>query len=258
MGLEGLGAVVTGGGRGIGSAIARALADAKVRVVVAARTSSEITAVAEAIAADGGSAYALECDVTDETSVARLAMLAHDRLGAIDILVNNAGIALSALVHKTSLQDWNRQFAVNATGTFLCTRAFVPHMVERGWGRIINIASVAGVTGDQYVSAYSASKHAVLGLTRSVAAEVVRHGITVNAICPGYVDTAMTDASIARIKAKTGRSNADALEAILATTPQHRLIHPTEVAHMVLSLCHEEAGSINGEAIVIDGGHLRA
>ena len=258
MGLEGLGAVVTGGGRGIGSAVARALADAKVRVVVAARTSSEITAVAEAIAADGGSAYALECDVTDETSVARLAMLAHDRLGAIDILVNNAGIALSALVHKTSLQDWNRQFAVNATGTFLCTRAFVPHMVERGWGRIINIASVAGVTGDQYVSAYSASKHAVLGLTRSVAAEVVRHGITVNAICPGYVDTAMTDASIARIKAKTGRSNADALEAILATTPQHRLIHPTEVAHMVLSLCHEEAGSINGEAIVIDGGHLRA
>ena len=227
MGLEGLGAVVTGGGRGIGSAIARALADAKVRVVVAARTSSEITAVAEAIAADGGSAYALECDVTDETSVARLAMMAHDRLGAIDILVNNAGIALSALVHKTSLQDWNRQFAVNATGTFLCTRAFVPHMVERGWGRIINIASVAGVTGDQYVSAYSASKHAVLGLTRSVAAEVVRHGITVNAICPGYVDTAMTDASIARIKAKTGRSNADALEAILATTPQHRLIHPT-------------------------------
>ena len=131
-------------------------------------------------------------------------------------------------------------------------------MVERGWGRIINIASVAGVTGDQYVSAYSASKHAVLGLTRSVAAEVVRNGITVNAICPGYVDTPMTDATIARIRAKTGRSESDALEAILATTPQHRLIHPTEVAHMVLSLCHEEAGSINGEAIVIDGGHLRA
>jgi NAD(P)-dependent dehydrogenase (short-subunit alcohol dehydrogenase family) len=258
MRLEGLGAVVTGGGRGIGAAVARALADEKVRVVVAARTSGEITAVADAIADDGGSAYALECDVTDETSVARLAMLARDRLGAIDILVNNAGIALSAPVHKTSLQDWNRQFAVNATGTFLCTRAFVPQMVERAWGRIINIASVAGVTGDQYVSAYSASKHAVLGLTRSVAAEVVRHGITVNAICPGYVDTAMTDASIARIRAKTGRSNADALEAILATTPQHRLIHPTEVAHMVMSLCHEEAGSINGEAIVIDGGHLRA
>lgn len=258
MGLEGLGAVVTGGGRGIGAAVARALADEKVRVVVAARTSNEITAVAEAIADDGGSAYALECDVTDETSVARLAMLARDRLGAIDILVNNAGIALSAPVHKTSLEDWNRQFAVNATGTFLCTRAFVSQMVERRWGRIINIASVAGVTGDRYVSAYSASKHAVLGLTRSVAAEVVRHGITVNAICPGYVDTAMTDASIARIRAKTGRSNADALEAILATTPQHRLIHPTEVAHMVLSLCHEEAGSINGETIIIDGGHLRA
>ncbi len=257
MGLEGLGAVVTGGGRGIGAAVARALADEKVNVVVAARTSSEIVAVAEAIAADGRSAYALECDVTDETSVARLAMHARDRLGGIDILVNNAGIARSAPVHETSLQDWNRQLAVNATGTFLCTRAFVPQMVERGWGRIINIASVAGVTGDQYLSAYSASKHAVLGLTRSVAAEVVRHGITVNAICPGYVDTAMTDASVARIKAKTGRSEADALEAILATTPQHRLIQPTEVAHMVLSLCHEEAGSINGEAIIIDGGHLR-
>ena len=258
MALEGLGAVVTGGGRGIGAAVAQALADEKVRVVVAARTSREISAVAEAIVAEGGSAYALECDVTDETSVARLAMLARDRLGAIDILVNNAGIALSAPVHKTSLEDWNQQFAVNATGTFLCTRAFVPGMVERGWGRIINIASVAGVTGDQYVSAYSASKHAVLGLTRSVAAEVVRNGVTVNAICPGYVDTPMTDATIARIQAKTGRSESDALEAILSTTPQHRLIHPTEIAHMVLSLCHEEAGSINGEAIVIDGGHLRA
>ncbi len=257
MRLEGLGAVITGGGRGIGAAVATALAEEKVRVVVASRTLSEVNAVAESIVASGGTAYALECDVANEASVGRLATLARDRLGTIDILVNNAGVALSSAIHQTTLEDWNRLFAVNATGTFLCTRAFVSGMVERGWGRIINIASVAGVTGDRYISAYSASKHAVLGLTRSVAAEVARQGVTVNAICPGYVDTPMTDASVARIQEKTGRTESEALDAILATTPQRRLIRPSEVAHMVVSLCHEEATSINGEAIILDGGHLR-
>ena len=169
----------------------------------------------------------------------------------------NAGVQSSAPVIDLPLEEWERVLRVNATGTFLCTRAFVSGMVERGWGRIINIASVAGVTGDRYISAYSASKHAVLGLTRSVAAEVARQGVTVNAICPGYVDTPMTDASVARIQEKTGRTESEALDAILATTPQRRLIRPSEVAHMVVSLCHEEATSINGEAIIIDGGHLR-
>ncbi len=258
MPLEGKHAVVTGGGRGIGAAIAAALAQLGVTVLVTARTTREIQEVADAINDDGGTAFAVSCDIIREDSVQQLATAAFDRLGAVDILVNNAGIAHSSPIGKIQLNDWNQLFAVNATGSFLCLRAFVPGMMERGWGRVVNIASVAGVTGDRYVSAYSASKHAVLGLTRSVAAEVAARGVTINAICPGYVDTAMTEASVNRIREKTGRSASDALAAILATTPQGRLISPAEVAHMAVSLCHDDAAGINGEAIIMDGGHLRA
>ncbi len=174
----------------------------------------------------------------------------------MDILVNNAGIAHSAPLIRTDLGDWNRLLAVNATGTFLCTRAFLPGMIERGWGRVVNVASVAGLAGARYIAAYAASKHAVIGLTRSAAAEVAERGVTVNAICPGYVDTPMTTESLRRIAEKTGRSEAEALDAILAGTPQRRLIEPDEVAHAVISLCAEAARGINGQSIVIDGGEL--
>jgi NAD(P)-dependent dehydrogenase (short-subunit alcohol dehydrogenase family) len=166
-------------------------------------------------------------------------------------------VAWASAVSKTNVEDWDRLFAVNARGAFLCTRAFLPGMIERGWGRIVNIASTAALRGDRYIAAYAASKHAMMGLTRSVAAEVAAAGVTVNAVCPGYLDTDMTRESIARIVARTGRSEAEALQAILATTPQRRLIDATEVADAVCFLCADAARSINGEALIMDGGELR-
>ena len=259
--LAGHTAIVTGGGRGIGEAVARGLAGAGAGVVLAARTEEEIERLAAELTALEHRATAVTCDVTDPESVNRLAE-SSDALGPgwgrVDILVNNAGIAHSAPLPRTDLADWNRLLAVNATGTFLCTRAFLPGMIERGWGRVVNIASVAGLTGARYIAAYAASKHAVIGLTRSAAAEVAERGVTVNAVCPGYVDTPMTAASLRRISEKTGRSEAEALELILEGTPQRRLIEPEEVAHAVVSLCAEAARGINGQSIVIDGGELLA
>jgi 3-hydroxybutyrate dehydrogenase len=252
--LEGRGAVVTGGGRGIGATVVRALANEGCSVVVAARSGAEIEAVATALRSAGTDAWGIRCDVGDPESIGTLAEEATERLGHVDILVNNAGVASASPVHRQTLEEWNRLLTINATGTFLCTQAFLPGMVERGWGRVVNVASVAGVGGAAYISAYSASKHAVVGFTRSAAAEVAARGVTVNAVCPGYVDTPMTEASIAGIVEKTGMSDAEALEAILATSPQKRLITPDEVAYMVVSLCREAARSINGQAILIDGG----
>ncbi|MDH3733931.1 MAG: 3-oxoacyl-ACP reductase FabG [Gemmatimonadota bacterium] len=256
MSLEGRGAVITGGGRGIGAAVARSLAERGARVVVAARSAGEIEAVATALRSGGIDAWACRVDVSDPESISDLFSQARGHLGEIDILVNNAGIATAAPVARLELEDWNRLLSVNATGTFLCTQAVLGGMVERGWGRIVNVASVAGLRGASYIAGYSASKHAVLGFTRSVAAEVARDGVTVNAVCPGYVDTPMTDGSIANIVSKTGKSAEEALEAILATTPQRRLITAQEVAAAAVFLCDEEARGINGQTIVLDGGAI--
>jgi 3-hydroxybutyrate dehydrogenase len=256
--LAGRTAVITGGGRGIGAATARRLAGAGATVLVASRTAAEVEAVAGAIRSDGGQACAHACDVTDEASVSALAAAAAARLGAVDILVNNAGMASSAPVHRTTLEEWNRLLAVNATGAFLCTRALLGPMLERGWGRIVNVASVAGLHGARYIAAYAASKHALVGLTRATAAEVAGRGVTVNAVCPGYVDTAMTDASVARIMERTGRSEEEARAAILRLTPTGRLIQPAEVAAAVLYLCGEAAGGVNGQALVIDDGAVQS
>jgi NAD(P)-dependent dehydrogenase (short-subunit alcohol dehydrogenase family) len=171
-----------------------------------------------------------------------------------DILVNNAGIAESAPLAKTGDDLWHRHLAINLTGTFYCTRAALPEMLERGWGRVINVASIAGKTGAPYIAAYAASKHGVLGLTRSVALEVAAKGITVNAICPGYVDTDMTTRGIENVTAKTGRSADQALEVIKKMSPQNRLITVEEVAALALLLASEEGRGINGQAINIDGG----
>ncbi|HYL21270.1 MAG TPA: SDR family oxidoreductase [Gemmatimonadales bacterium] len=257
-GLAGRGAVVTGAGRGIGMAVARALVEAGAAVVVAARTRKAIEAVATKLNAAGGRAWAVSCDVTDPANVAALALAAESHLGHVDILVNNAGVSHSAPLRKTTLEDWNRILAVNATGTFLCTQAFLPGMLERRWGRVVNIASVAGLEGGKYIAAYSTSKHAVVGFTRSVGAEVAGTGVTVNAVCPGYVDTDMTQESVARIAAKTKMSPEAALRAALETTGQRRLISPEDVAQAVLKLCEDAGRETNGETVVIaEGGAHR-
>jgi 3-hydroxybutyrate dehydrogenase len=252
--LEGRGAVVTGGGRGIGRAIARGLANAGAGVVVCARSEQEIEGVAEELRGQGLTAHAVRCNVADPESVHTMAREATKRLGTVDIVVNNAGIALSNPIKRLPLEEWDRILAVNVTGTFLCTRAFVEGMLERRWGRVINVASVAGLRGGRYIAAYTASKHAQIGFTRSVALEVAEHGITVNAICPGYVDTPMTEYSVSRIVEKTGLSPEEALERILELSPQRRLIRPEEIAHVALMLCDKDGEGINGQTIVIDGG----
>src|SRR5213083_578056 len=252
--FDGAVAVVTGGGQGIGAAIAHALAAEGAAIVVAARTADRIEKVAAEIRGGGGKAWAVQCDVTDAASVHSLAQAAARRAGVVDILVNNAGVAHSAPLPKVTLEDWNRVLTVNATGTFLCTQAFLPGMLEQRWGRVVNIASMAGLGGGKYIAAYSAAKHAVIGFTRSVAAEVAGSGVTVNAVCPGYVDTDMTRESVARIATKTGMSPPDALRAALAAAGQRRLISPEEVARAVLGLCDDAQRDTNGEGVVIAEG----
>ena len=251
--LSGRGALVTGAGRGIGAATARALAAAGARVVVSARSTDQIEAVAAEIRAAGGTAMAIAADVTDPPALEAMLADADDRLGGIDILVNNAGAASSAPLHRTTLDEWHRLLELNATSAFVATRAAVPGMLTRGWGRVVMIASVAGLHGARYIAAYAASKHAMVGLMRSVAAEVADTGVTCNAICPGYVDTPMTEATIATITKRTGRTHEEAVAAILETGSQTRLISPDEVAAAVLRACSAEGDAVNGETIIIEG-----
>ncbi len=250
--------VITGGGRGIGAAVARMLAAAGASVVVAARSRDEIKAVATELRDAGHQAWAVPCDVTDPLEVEALRHQAQEKLGGVDVLINNAGVASSAPLKAIELEEWNRIFAVNVTGTFLCTQAFVPGMVERGWGRVVNVASVAGKVGAPYIAAYAASKHAVVGFTRSVAAEVAAKGVTVNALCPGYVETDMSVDTVERIVRKTGLSPEEARATLERVSPQGRLYTPEEVAYQVLSLCDPRAGGVNGQALVLDGGWVQS
>lgn len=250
-------AFITGGGRGIGRAVAIAFAREGARAFVVARTAAEVERVADEIRAECGADSASHgvCDVADSQSVARAFASAREFFGrGADILVNNAGIAESAKLSDATDEFWQRHLAVNLSGTFYCMRAALPSMVERGWGRIINVASVAGKTGAPYVSAYSASKHGVLGLTRSAALEVATKGVTVNALCPGYVDTEMTARAVEHIEAKTGRTAAESLEAIKRMSPQNRLVTPEEIAALALLLASEDGRGITGQAINVDGG----
>lgn len=239
-------ALITGGGRGIGRAIALTFAQHGARVAVAARTREQVETVAHEI---GAQAIALTCDVSNAQDVSRMFADLNP-----DILVNNAGIAESSTLVNTTDELWHRHLAINLSGTFYCTRAALPAMLEKGWGRIINIASIAAKTGAPYIAAYAASKHGVMGLTRSVALEVAASGVTVNAICPGYVDTEMVSRGVERITTRTGRSAEEALDTLKHMSPQNRLVTPEEVAALALLLASDEGRGINGQGINIDGG----
>jgi NAD(P)-dependent dehydrogenase (short-subunit alcohol dehydrogenase family) len=224
--------VVTGGAKGIGKAVAARFASAGDRVEAAGHD---------------------ELDVTDEAAVQSY----FERLGRVDVLVNNAGIASGAPLARTTLDEWRAHLDVNATGAFLCTRAVLPGMIERGDGRIVTVASIAGLVGSRYAAAYTASKHAAVGLTRAAAAEVAGTGVTVNAVCPAYVDTDMTKRTVENIVAKTRRSAEEAQSELEAMTPLGRLLDPDEVAAAVVFLASPEAAAINGQTLVLDGGGVQ-
>jgi|SRR6185503_8573083 len=248
-------AFITGGGRGIGRAIALSFAREGATVSLAARTRAEIDKVTTEVRAAGGTAAAVECDVAKFGDVERAFAFTSKEFGrAPDILVNNAGIVETAPFVKIDEAMWQRHLAVNLTGTFHCTRTALPAMLAQKWGRIINIASIAGKTGQPYIAAYAASKHGVLGLTRVLALEVAPVGITVNAICPGYVDTEMTARGVENIVARTGISAEDAMNALRTMSPQNRMVTAEEVAAVALLLASEDGRGINGQAINVDGG----
>ncbi|MDQ3476459.1 MAG: SDR family oxidoreductase [Actinomycetota bacterium] len=246
-------ALITGAGRGIGAAIAQSLSASGHRVVLTARSTEELEAVAASLP---GEAICIAADLTDSGAVDRVFAAAEDAFGRIDVLVANAGAAMSAPVHKTTDADWARMLDLNLTAPFRCIRRAVPGMKKRGYGRIVVIASAAAKRGEPLIAAYTASKHGVLGLVRSVAAELAKTGITVNAICPGYVDTPMTDGSIANVVAHTGR-DAAAVRAYFANQqPTGRLITVAEVATAV-QFCLNSP-SVSGQGIEVDGGAVQS
>jgi NAD(P)-dependent dehydrogenase (short-subunit alcohol dehydrogenase family) len=249
-------ALVTGASRGIGRSIALALVAAGAEVAISARGQADLERLAGEIGALGRQAIAIPCDVTNAEEVERMAETAMSELGGVDILVNNAGAAASHkfLGHPDEL--WHRMLAVNLTSAYYASKAVAPHMVARGSGRVIMIASVAAKVGGRYIAAYTAAKHGLLGLARALAAELVTSGVTVNAICPGYVDTPMTGDTIANIVARTKMDAAQARETLEQASPQRRLIAPEEVAELVVYLAGDGARGITGQAINVDGGSV--
>jgi NAD(P)-dependent dehydrogenase (short-subunit alcohol dehydrogenase family) len=245
--LEGKLALVTGGGRGIGASIAKALAGTGARVIVCGRSKPDLDAVAKEI---GG--VAMQVDLLDRKATD----VAMASAGHVDVLVNNAGIAESASLERTSDEMWDRIMELDATAPFRVTRAFVPGMIKAGWGRIINVASNAGVSGYGYTAAYCAAKHAMVGMTRALAIDLARTGVTINAICPGWVETAMSDEAVSRIAQKTGRTLEEARASLANMSPQRRMITTAEVAHTAIMLCADDARGIHGQTIVIDGGAI--
>ena len=242
--------LVTGGGSGIGFSIAQHLARQKHKVIISGRSAKRLQSAAACIP----EATMLELDVTCNASVKRAFETLSQQGNLPDILINNAGAAVTAPFEKTSPDNWHHMLAVNLTGAFLCTRQALPHMKERRFGRIITVASTAGLKGYAYTAAYTAAKHGVIGMTRSLALELAGSGVTANTVCPGFTDTDIVKTAISNIMEKTGRTEEEARRELTKHNPAGRLISPTEVATTVAWLCSDAAGAINGQAIAIDCG----
>jgi len=255
--LDTLHAVVTGGSRGIGAAVARRLAALGASVTVVGRTEAPLRALADALAAEHGRPmHAAPADVTDADAVAQAFASARDALGPVALLVNNAGAVESTPFLRVTEDRWLASLDVNLTSAFRCTQAALPDMLAAGWGRVVNVASVAGVTGAPYVSAYVAAKHGLMGLTRALALEVAKKGVTVNAVCPGYVDTDLIATSVEALHAATGQAPDDLRDALVRHNPVGRMLTPDEVASSVAWLCHPDQAMVTGHALVLSGGEV--
>ncbi len=253
--LVGKHALITGGTTGIGFAIAQAMLAQGMRVSIAGRSVEKLQAAQEQLR-EQGMVACIEMDVSQAESVEQGFAQAGRNFGVVDILINNAGQACSAPFLKTTEEAWQQMLAVNLTGSFLCSQRALPAMLESGWGRIVNVASTAGLKGYPYVAAYCAAKHGVIGMTRALAMEVAQKGVTVNAVCPGYTETDIVKNAIATIMEKTGRSEQEARSELASHNPQQRLVQVDEVADAVLWLCSPASSAQNGQAIAVAGGEV--
>ena len=249
--LAGKHAVVTGGGTGIGAAIAAKLFDMGATVTIMGRREEPLRQAAQAMS----NSYCV-VDVTDAASVAQGFQDCSQREGAVDILINNAGAVSTAPFGRTTADQWRSTLAVNLDGVFHCTQQVLPGMVKAGYGRVINVASTAGLVGYRYVSAYCAAKHGVIGLTRALALETARTGVTVNALCPGYTDTDIVSNAVKTITAATGRGKDEALSSLTDSNPQGRLVRPAEVAAAAAYLCGPDADAMTGQSLAVAGGEV--
>jgi len=249
-------ALVTGGGRGIGAAIATALAAEGARLTLVGRDRAVLDAHAATLP-PAAEPFAAVADVTDAGALAAAFEAARARHGDVEILVCNAGASLGRPFAQLDRATWDDMIAVNLTSAYACAHAAIPAMAAAGWGRIVNVASTAGLVGGAYIAAYSAAKHGVVGLTRSLAVEFGRKGITVNAVCPGFTETEMLERALERIETSTGRTRESAVDALIGRNPLRRFVRPGEVASAVAWLCREDSGAVNGQTIVVDGGEVQ-
>lgn len=250
--------LITGAAGGIGQSLAAEFARGGAMVVVSSRNEDKLRALAQRLKSDGGQVLPLHCDVAERAQVQALGAMIAERVGTVQILINSAGVAPAANFLEMADQVWDDVLRVNLTGTYNCCKTFVPGMMQSGWGRVINVASTTAKVAYSHVSAYTTSKHGVLGLTRSLALETAKLGVTVNAICPGYVDTELTRENARRMAEKTGKKVDDVLRLFAESSPQKRLIAPEEVAALALLLASEKASGITGQAINVDGGAVMA